>query len=102
MDFLNSISATKKPWESDRWDLHQYYSGFNADPRQPGSVSCYRPVLSGTILDVETGDRPPRFRKLVQPFGSGALGTYGNVCVEVGGWFSAESARLGNGLGGCV
>src|SRR6266705_3397573 len=70
--------------------------------RQSGSVSCYRPVLSSTILDVETGERPPRFRKLVQPFGSGALGTYGNVCVEVGGWFSAESARLGYGLGGCV
>jgi len=41
-------------------------------------------------------------RELVESFGSGALGTYGNACVTVGGWSSAESAGLGNCLGGCV
>jgi len=41
-------------------------------------------------------------RELVESFGSGAFGTYGNVRVQVGGWFSAESAGLGDGLGGCV
>ena len=38
-------------------------------------------------------------RELVESFGSGAFGADGNVRVLVGGWFSAESARLGNGLG---
>jgi len=41
-------------------------------------------------------------RELVESFSSGALGTYGNACVTVGGWSPAESARLGNCLGGCV
>ena len=41
-------------------------------------------------------------RELVESFGCGAFGTDGNVRVIVGGWFSAESARLGDGLGGCV
>ena len=42
-------------------------------------------------------------RELVESFGSGAFGTDGNVRVPVGGWFYAESARFGDGLGGwCV
>jgi hypothetical protein len=38
-------------------------------------------------------------RELVESFGSGTFGTDGNVRVAVGGWFSAEPARLGDGLG---
>jgi hypothetical protein len=70
-------------------------------------------------LDIETGEKPIRFREsvaiiewatpvasrpenLVESFGLGAFGTAGNVRVQVGGWFSAESARLGDGLSGCV
>ena len=67
-------------------------------------------------MDIETGEKPIRFREsvattaqailcgfeareLADPFGSGAFGTDGNVRVHVSGWFSAESARLGDGLG---
>jgi hypothetical protein len=67
-------------------------------------------------LDLETGERPIRFREsvarfewattvvfeareLVEAFGYGAFGTDGDVRVPVGGWFSAKSARLGDGLG---
>src|SRR2546425_13344167 len=41
-------------------------------------------------------------RELFESFGSGALRTDGNSSVLVGGWFSAESARLGVGFGGSV